>query len=87
MRKPNEKQQLLAITAELNRINRNFEMLRKIVTTEGFRQTWFEMLPNYKSGPEAFNALNEIYFNLTNPHKYRYSSYNAFLVVLNHKKK
>jgi len=82
-----KEQKQLAAEAQLKLLTQKYEMLRKIITAEGFRQTWFDMLPNYKSGPEAFNALNEIYYNLTSPHKYRYSSYNAFLVVLNHKKK
>ena len=83
-----QQQQLAAITAELKKLQRNHDMLREIVTAEGFYQTWFhKMLPAYKTGSDAFNALNEIHYNLTLPHKYKYSSYGVFLNIIERRNK
>jgi hypothetical protein len=79
-------QERLAAEAQLKQLQQKYEMLRKIITAEGFYQTWFNSLPNFNSGAAAFNNLNEIHYNLTLPHKYKYSSYSIFLTVIGRKK-
>lgn len=72
-------QQQLADRAALEKIQKKYEILRTIATNEGFYQVWFNSLPNFKSGVEAFNELNELFYQTVIPHKYKYSSYSNFL--------
>ena len=75
-------QQQIATEHELKILRKKYEIARTIVTAEGFYQTWFNSLPKYKSGSEAFNVLNELHYNTVIPARFKYSSYIVFLNVI-----
>jgi len=76
---PQKTQEQLAAEAALAALQKKYEILRTIATKQGFYQTWFNSLPKYKSGADAFHALNETYYQVVLPHRYKYSSYSNFL--------
>ena len=72
-------QQQKAIQHELQQLRKKYETARKIVTAEGFYQTWFNSLPHFNSGAEAFRELNQLHYNTVLPARYKYSDYQCFL--------
>jgi len=82
-----KKQQQIAEESQLKELRKKYEIARTIVTAEGFYQTWFNSLPKYKSGAEAFNDLNELHYNTVLPSRYKYASYVVFLNVIKRRKK
>ena len=78
-------QHQIAVETELKKLRAQFEIARKIVTPEGFYQTWFNSLPHYETYKEAFDVLNELHYNTVLPARYKYSNYHAFRT--SHKKR
>lgn len=72
----------LANEHELKQLQQKFEKLRRIVTAEGFCKEWFKLLPKFKNRREAFEHLNDFYYNNVEPPTYRYSSYKNFLTYV-----
>lgn len=70
----------------LKQLRYQFETARKIVTAEGFYQKWINSLPNFKTGLDAFNHVNQLHYNVVLPHKYKYKSYLSFLNTTKHRK-
>lgn len=66
---------------ELQKLQNDYQTLRKIITPQGFYQTWLNSAKNFKTRKGAFNSLNQEYFNLVGV--FKYDSYNAFLRVNN----
>ena len=83
-----EKSQLqLANEQELKQLRLKHEKLRRIITSDGFITEWYKSITKYKSPTEAFNQLNQFYYNNVEPPTLRYSNYNAFLTIVKRKKK
>lgn len=72
----------IANEKELEDLRKIHNKLRRIITKDGFCSEWFNTVSPTKNGVQAFNELNEFYYNNVIPPKFRYSSYNAFLTVL-----
>jgi len=53
-----------------------FNLLKKLITIKGFHQEWFNSLSKFETREEAFDSLNETYYQLVGVQ--RYSSYKAF---------
>lgn len=66
---------------ELQKLQNDYQTLRNIITPQGFYQTWLYSAKNFKNRKDAFNSLNQEYFNLVGV--FKYDSYNAFLRVNN----
>jgi hypothetical protein len=81
------------IRTELERLNEENSLMRKLATTSGFFEYYFKQLGVKKNGSlvfrtnvECFNYVNEKYFSLFG--EYKYSYYGSFKQVLyrQHKK-
>lgn len=57
------------------------ERMRQLGRREGFIKIWFTMLEDAKTYEEAFNILNEEYFEYFG--EYKYTDYNSFRVIKN----
>lgn len=66
----------LHLQAEIDRLKKENQIIKKLATTAGFFQYYFENLKNYKTNIECFNIVNEIYYNHFK--EYKYSSYSSF---------
>ncbi|MFD1292642.1 hypothetical protein ACFQ5N_02230 [Lutibacter holmesii] len=82
MEKSQLEQQHKAQLQELKQLRKKYAIARKIVTAEGFYQTWFNSLRKFESGAAAFEALNQLHYNTVLPPRYKYSSYVTFLNVI-----
>jgi len=51
-------------------------LLRKLGTRQGFFQHYFEQLPKHRTMPECFNAINDTYCDLFG--EWRFESYYSF---------
>lgn len=87
MKKEQQTQQQKADLHELKQLRKKYEIARKIVTAEGFYQTWFNSLRNFDSGAAAFRALNDLHYNTVLPPRYKYSSYVVFLNAIQRRNK
>lgn len=58
----------------------DFELLRQLVTTTGFFQAYFRLLKVARTNEEAFNHVNDQYFEYTG--EYRYSDLKSFKSVM-----
>lgn len=74
-------QQEIAIQAQMEKLRKENELMRKIGTAPGFFQYYFSILPQHRTRIEAFNFANEQYFELYG--EYRYSTHGSFLNQLN----
>ncbi|WP_196895832.1 hypothetical protein [Aureivirga marina] len=68
----NTQQQILELQAE-------HELLKKLATAKGFYDEFFRIIKFHRNYIEAFNYLNDKYFDLVG--EYKYSSYNSFRTV------
>jgi hypothetical protein len=59
---------------------KDYELLEKLRTREGFITLYFKKLPEFRTNTEAFNAANDTYYDLTGSK--RYSNYNSFSLQL-----
>lgn len=73
-------QQEIADRAQLEKFRAENELMRKIGTTAGFFNYYFEILPKHRTHIETFNDVNEQHFELYG--EYKYSSHSSFLTVL-----
>ena len=75
-----------ALRIYIEKLEKQNALMLQFSTTSGFYEMYFNELKTAKSNVEAFNIVNERYFELFN--KYRYADWNSFKVVTNyyHKK-
>lgn len=76
---PAEENALRIYVAKLEK--ENLEM-RNLSTVKGFYDEFFKNLKTAKTNTEAFNRVNERYYELFG--KYRYSEYNTFKRMTNY---
>jgi len=74
-------QQAKADQQKINKLRKNLEQLKKMVTAAGFIELYFLELKRHQTQTAAFHKLNEQYHKLTGV--YRYSSYNSFRILKN----
>lgn len=60
----------------INTLEKETEIMQKLATAKGFYDEYFKALKNVKYNYEAFNLINERYFNVFG--QYRYSDYSSF---------
>lgn len=65
---------------QINELTQENEFLKSAATLEGFCRLYFGELPNHVTRVEAFNAVNDRYFDLIGD--YRYSDYNTFQTII-----
>ena len=75
-----------AIQIENKKLEEQIAQIKKLVSIDGFFKIYFEKCKFSKTNKEAFNEVNELYFNYFG--KYRYADYQAFKNITNyyHKK-
>ena len=66
----------LNLQEEIEKLKKEREIMRQIVTANGFYKYYFSQLVNYKSNLDCFNAINDMYFDFFG--EYRYSGYESF---------
>lgn len=71
-----EAQKKLADQVELEKLQIKVERMRQLVPIAGFFKCYFALLKESKTDVEAFNKLNDEYFELFG--MYRYSDWDAF---------
>lgn len=76
---PAEENALRIYIAKLEKEN---ELYRKLSSTDGFYEEYYRLLSTAKTNKEAFDGLNETYFQLFG--RYRYSDFNTFKVITNY---
>lgn len=64
------------LAAEIALLKKENELMKKIATTDGFYRYYFSLLPIFNTNIEAFNQVNEMYYNFFK--EYKYSSYDSF---------
>lgn len=72
----NHTQWKLALAAEIEKLQKENDRMRQIGNTPGFYKAYFSLLKDCKTDVEAFNLLNDEYFELFG--MYRYSDWDAF---------
>ena len=73
-----QEQHLEALIQKLKEEN---VVIRKIATSSGFYQYYFEQLKNHKTEVDCFETINDLYFKYFG--EYKYSSYNSFRKLKN----
>jgi hypothetical protein len=75
-----------AMRIELSRLQKENELMRQLVSTEGFFDYFFKKIPEYSSRELCFEAINELYFELFG--RYKYANYTVFrqTIARNYKK-
>lgn len=71
-----------ALRIYIEKIEKENELLRKFSTVKGFYDEYFAELPKAKSNKEAFDNVNERFFELFR--YYRYSDWNSFKKMTNY---
>lgn len=66
-----DQQRLLALQHERDKLQKENERMRKLYTFQGFYTEFFNYLKNCKTHEEAFDLLNEEYFQLFGFYKYK----------------
>jgi len=70
-----KKQQVFPDIKTLSPTEQN-ELMRKLYSRKTFFLFYFDMLPNFKTQTECFDAVNLLHYNLFGEEKY--SSYDSF---------
>lgn len=73
-------QRELALQAQVEKLQAQNDLMRKLSTKKGFCQYYFEILPNFTTNEEAFNHVNELFFELFK--EYRYVDHLSFKQVI-----
>lgn len=74
------KQQELARQAELQRLREDLDFARTAGSSQGFFELYFKSLPDARTNKEAFEQLNEKYYEVFG--EYKYQNLNSFKKVL-----
>jgi hypothetical protein len=67
---------------DLNKLLNENKIMRQLARRQGFFDYYFTECKNHKSNHAAFDAVNDLYFELFG--EYRYSDYAAFKNVNNY---
>ena len=74
------------IKIEFEKIKNKFEIAQQLATNEKFHTYWFEQLSKpknrYKTKTEVFHQVNDLYMEIFNTNKGRYSSYKSFMTTV-----
>ncbi|RZJ33733.1 MAG: hypothetical protein EOO51_12640 [Flavobacterium sp.] len=70
-----------ALNLRLEKLEKQNQLMRQLSTRDGFYAKYFEEIPKAKTNEEAFNTLNDLYFELFG--EYRYSDFDSFKTVTN----
>lgn len=71
-----------ALIIRIQKLEKENAEMREISTINGFYKKYFNELKNATSNTEAFNIVNERYYNLFG--RYRYSDWNSFKKMTNY---
>jgi hypothetical protein len=76
----------IALKIENDKLESQLIQMKQLVSVDGFFKIYFQECKNAKTNQEAFNTVNDLYFNLFG--RYRYIDYASFKNVTNyyHKK-
>jgi hypothetical protein len=66
----------IAQKIEIEKLKKENELMRKLSTVDGFFIYYFSQCPVHKTNIEAFNAVNQKYFDLFG--EFRYSDIDSF---------
>jgi hypothetical protein len=69
-------QQQLALQAQIDKLTQQNILMKRLASKKGFCQYYFESLPKFSSNTEAFEFVNNLYFELFG--EFRYSDYLSF---------
>ena len=70
------KNQELHLMKEIEKLRAENLIMKKLATTSGFYQYYFENLKNHKTNLDCYNSVNELYHSHFK--EYRYASYESF---------
>lgn len=70
----------IANQIEIEKLRIQNEKMKKLATREGFFKEYFLECKNQKNNKEAFDKINEEYYNLFG--QYRYADYHTFKRVI-----
>lgn len=73
-----QEQHLQALVEKLKKEN---EIIKRIATSAGFYEYYFEQLKHHKTEVECFDSINDLYFEYFG--EYKYASYNSFRKLKN----
>lgn len=71
-----------AMRIRLQKLEVENAAMRQLSTRKGFYEVYFKKLKTAKTNSEAFNQVNEDFYNLFG--FYRYSDFNSFKVMTNY---
>ena len=63
-------QRELALQAQIEKLQAQNELMRKLSTKKGFCQYYFDVLPDFKFCNEAFDHVNSLYLELFGENRY-----------------
>lgn len=66
----------LAYKAEVQKLQEKIEIMKLIGNREGFYKYFFKICDQFKTREDAFEAVNNLYFELFG--EFRYNSYKGF---------
>jgi len=66
----------IAVQAENDKLKKKLDLIRLLVKRGGFYQYYFKICNEHKTREDAFEYLNNLYFELVG--EFRYSSYDSF---------
>ncbi len=72
----------LAQAAEIEKLQKQNEIMKQLATREGFYNYYFKTCKDAISNLDAFNKANDLYFELFK--EYRYTDFNSFKRSKNH---
>lgn len=73
--------ELNALRLEVEKLQAQNEMIKKLITVSGFFELYFEECKKQKFRQDAFDVVNELHYNLLGKHKY--STFEYFKQVQN----
>lgn len=69
-----------ALQIEIEKLKKQNELMRQLSTVEGFSFYYYTNCKNHSTNKEAFNFVNDQYYELFG--EYRYSDFHSFKRVL-----
>ena len=66
----------LHLQALVDKLKNENEIIKRIATSAGFYQYYFENLKHYKTEIDCFEKINDLYYEFFGEHKF--SSYDSF---------
>lgn len=70
-----------ALRIHIEKLQLQLDQMKALSSVSGFYNAYFKQLKTATSNSEAFNVVNEQYYNLFG--RYRYSSYDSFSKLKN----